>query len=129
MGAGLLFRYSNYVSPIMLCPIACGAVLTFRCFLGPQRSCFHSPFSLRSRSAFWIHDKLLQTWTLPAACACSCLSHTPGQNSAGSSDFSSLFQRKNQRSSVAQTTPEKDFYKTPYKIQAIAFFFFFLIYF
>lgn len=62
---GLLFRYSNYVSLIVLRPIAFGAVIAFRYFLGPQRSYFHSPFSLCSGSAFWIHNKLLRTCTLP----------------------------------------------------------------
>lgn len=44
-GGDLLFWYSKYVTLIMLCPIAFGSVLTFGYFLGPQRSCFHSPFS------------------------------------------------------------------------------------
>lgn len=62
----LLFRYSDYVSLIILWPSAFGAVVAFRYFLGPQRSYFHSPFSLCSGSAFWIHNKLLRT----------CLPHT-----------------------------------------------------
>lgn len=79
MGVDLLFRYSNYVSLITLCPIAFGSVLTFGYFLGAQRSCFHSPFSLWSPSAFWIHDKLYglgfcRLHALAVALACTQLS-------------------------------------------------------